>query len=65
MPRHWLEVRTILNISAATETIGLLVYNEAFDYFRIGTASAAGVLMLALAIGIILLALKPLKKEYF
>ncbi|HQZ13570.1 MAG TPA: sugar ABC transporter permease [Devosia sp.] len=49
----------------ATETIGLLVYNEAFDYFRIGTASAAGVLMLALAIGIILLALKPLKKEYF
>lgn len=49
----------------ATETIGLLVYNEAFDYFRIGTASAAGVLMLGLAIGLILLAMKPLKKEYF
>ena len=49
----------------ATETIGLLVYNEAFDYFRIGTASAAGVLMLGLAIVLIILAMKPLKKEYF
>jgi multiple sugar transport system permease protein len=49
----------------ATETISLLVYNEAFDYFRIGTASAAGVLMLGLAVIIILLAMKPLRKEYF
>lgn len=49
----------------ATETIGLLVYNEAFSYFRIGTASATGVLMLALAIIMILIAMKPLKKEYF
>jgi multiple sugar transport system permease protein len=50
---------------AATETLGLLVYNEAFDYFRMGTASAVGVLLLAVALMVILVALKPLRKEYF
>lgn len=50
---------------AATETLGLLVYNEAFDYFRMGTASAIGVLLLAVAMLVILISLKPLRKEYF
>lgn len=49
----------------ATETLGLLVYNEAFSFFRIGTASALGILMLAIAILMVLLALKPLRREYF
>lgn len=49
----------------ATETLGLLIYNEAFDYFRMGTAAATGVLLLALALIVILVALRPLKKEYF
>ncbi|HEY4203175.1 MAG TPA: sugar ABC transporter permease [Devosiaceae bacterium] len=49
----------------STETLGLLVYNEAFKSFRMGTASAIGVLMLVIALVLIVLSLKPLKREYF
>lgn len=48
----------------ATETLSLLVYNEAFGNFRMGTASALGVLILALALIVILLSLRPLRSEY-
>ncbi len=34
----------------ATETLALYVYDEAFQYFRIGTAAAVGVMMIALAL---------------
>lgn len=51
--------------SGATETLGLLVYNEAFSYFHMGLAAALGVLLLALAVIIIAIAIKPLRKEYF
>ena len=34
----------------ATETLALYVYNEAFGFFRIGTAAAVGVLMVAAAL---------------
>lgn len=48
----------------ATETLSLLVYNEAFGNFRMGNASALGVLILALALVVILLSLRPLRSEY-
>lgn len=48
----------------STETLALLVYTEAFGNFRMGTASALGVLILALALGVILLSLRPLRTEY-
>ena len=49
----------------STETLALLVYNEAFGSFRLGTASAIGVLMLAIALVVVLLAIRPLRREYF
>lgn len=51
--------------AGATETLGLLVYHEAFSYFRMGTASAMGVAIIALSVVLVLLAMKPLKKEFF
>ena len=33
----------------ATETLALYVYKEAFHYFRMGTATAVGTLMIAAA----------------
>ncbi len=36
--------------AGATETLALYVYTEAFQFFRIGTAAAAGVLMVAAAL---------------
>ena len=33
----------------ATETLSLYLYNEAFEFFRMGTAAAVGVVMIAIA----------------
>jgi len=49
----------------ATETLGIRAYIEAFSYFEIGRASAIGVLTIALAALMIILARKPLQKEFF
>lgn len=49
----------------ATETLGLRAYNEAFGYFNMGKAAVVGMLMLAIALVGVLLARKPLSKEFF
>jgi multiple sugar transport system permease protein len=36
----------------ATEIIGIYIYNQAFQYFEIGLGSAAGVLLLAILLGL-------------
>ncbi|MEO1225313.1 MAG: sugar ABC transporter permease [Pseudomonadota bacterium] len=51
--------------AGATETLGLLIYDEAFSYFRVGNAAALGVLLLLMALAIIVFARGPLRKEYF
>jgi multiple sugar transport system permease protein len=49
--------------AGATETLGILVYREAFESFRFGTAAAIGVLMLATATVFVLLATRVLREE--
>lgn len=49
--------------AGATETLGILVYREAFGSFRFGTAAALGVLMLATAALIVLLGLRRLRDD--
>lgn len=49
----------------ATETLAVRIYQEAFAFFRMGTASALGVLTLALAGLLVVAALRPLRREYF
>jgi multiple sugar transport system permease protein len=49
----------------ATETLAVRIYQEAFAFFRMGTASALGVLTMALAGLLVLAALRPLRREYF
>ena len=49
--------------AGATETLGILVYREAFGSFRFGTAAALGVLMLATAGVVVLLSMRRLKDE--
>lgn len=49
--------------AGATETLGILVYREAFASFRFGTAAAIGVLMLATAALIVLVGLKRLRED--
>jgi multiple sugar transport system permease protein len=49
----------------ATETLGIRAYNEAFGYFYMGRAAVVGVLMLVIALAAVLIARKPLSKEYF
>ena len=49
----------------ATETLGILVYNEAFTNFRMGTASAMGILMVLLASCVMLAFLRTLRRAYF
>ena len=51
--------------SKATETLGIRAYNEAFGYFNMGKAAVVGVLMLAIALFAVLLARRPLRKEFF
>ena len=49
--------------AGATETLGILVYREAFGSFRFGTAAAIGVLMLATAALIVLAGLRRLRDD--
>ncbi|MFI4904391.1 MAG: carbohydrate ABC transporter permease [Burkholderiales bacterium] len=51
--------------SQATETLGIRAYNEAFGFFYMGRAAVVGVLMLAIATVFVLLARRPLRKEFF
>lgn len=50
--------------AGATETLGILVYREAFASFRFGTAAAIGVLMLATAAIVVLVAMRHVKDEF-
>jgi multiple sugar transport system permease protein len=50
--------------AGATETLGILVYREAFGSFRFGTAAALGVLMLATAAVFVLIAMRRHKDEF-
>jgi multiple sugar transport system permease protein len=49
--------------AGATETLGILVYREAFSSFRFGTAAALGVLMLATALVVVVVVMRHLKDE--
>jgi len=49
----------------ATETLAVRIYQEAFEFFRLGTASALGVLTMVLAALLVLASLRPLRREYF
>ena len=50
--------------AGATETLGILVYREAFESFRFGTAAAIGVLMLATAAIFVALSMRYLREEF-
>ena len=50
--------------AGATETLGILVYREAFESFRFGTAAAIGVLMLATATVFVALSMRVLRREF-
>jgi multiple sugar transport system permease protein len=50
--------------AGATETLGILVYREAFESFRFGTAAAIGVLMLATAAIAVVLSMRVLRREF-
>jgi multiple sugar transport system permease protein len=50
--------------AGATETLGILVYREAFESFRFGTAAAIGVLMFATAALFVLLSIRVLRREF-
>lgn len=50
--------------AGATETLGILVYREAFESFRFGTAAAIGVLMLGTATIFVALSMRVLRKEF-
>ncbi len=47
----------------ATETLGILVYLEAFSHFRMGTAAALGVVMVAIAAVLVLLGLRGIRES--
>lgn len=49
--------------AGATETLGILVYREAFASFRFGIAAALGVLMLATALVVVVVMMRSLKDE--
>jgi multiple sugar transport system permease protein len=49
----------------ATETLAVRIYQEAFAFFRMGTASALGVLTMAMALVIVLLSIRAIRREYF
>ena len=49
----------------ATETLAVYVYNEAFQYFRMGVASAVGTLMVGLALLVSLLAVALARRDRF
>jgi multiple sugar transport system permease protein len=47
----------------ATETLGILVYLEAFSHFRMGTAAALGVVMVAIAAVLVTLGLRGIRES--
>lgn len=47
----------------ATETLGILVYLEAFSHFRMGTAAALGVVMVVIAAVLVLLGLRGIRES--
>jgi multiple sugar transport system permease protein len=49
--------------SRLTETVSLFVYNEGFQYFRMGTAAAAGLLMVLAALLGSLLAIRVIRHD--
>jgi multiple sugar transport system permease protein len=49
----------------ATETLPMLLYNEAFNYSRMGSATAIGVLGLIVCTLIVLVFMPVVKKEFF
>jgi len=49
----------------ATETLAVRIYQEAFSFFRMGTASALGVITMVLAALLALASLRTLRREYF
>ena len=49
--------------AGATETLGILVYREAFGSFRFGTAAALGVVMLVTAICVVAAGYRWLREE--
>ena len=49
----------------ATETLPLLLYNEAFKFSRLGSAAAIGVLGLIVCSLIVILFLPTLKKQFY
>lgn len=49
----------------ATETLAVRIYQEAFAFFRMGTASALGVITMVLAALLALASLRTLRREYF
>lgn len=51
--------------AGATETLALRVYFEAFQYFRLGSASALGLVTMALCAVLVLLALPRLRQRFF
>jgi len=51
--------------SRVTETLSLFVYNEGFQFFRMGAAAAAGVLMVVVALLASLLAVRVIRHEKF
>lgn len=49
--------------AGATETLGILLYREAFSSFRFGTAAALGVVMIAVAAVVVLLGSRWLRED--
>jgi multiple sugar transport system permease protein len=49
----------------ATETLAVYVYNEAFQYFRMGVASAVGTIMIGLALLVSLFAVALARRDRF
>ena len=49
--------------SRVTETLSLFVYNEGFQYFRMGSAASAGLLMVLAALLASLIALRVIRRE--
>ena len=49
----------------ATETLAVRIYQEAFAFFRMGTASALGVLTMVFAALLALASMRALRREYF
>ena len=41
------------------------IYQEAFSFFRMGTASALGVLTMTMAVLLVLMSMRTIRREYF